>query len=52
MAALSAAKALSEAAFAADVRLEAVGVFPRLAAPATKDRALAADDDVLHHPRR
>jgi len=46
MAALSAAKALSEAAFAADVRLEAVGVFPRLAAPATKDRALAADDDV------
>ena len=45
MAALSAAKAVSEAAFAADVRLEAAGVLPKLESPPTSDRAVAADDD-------
>lgn len=47
MATSSAVKAVSEAAFAADVRLEAAGVLPKLEAPATKDRAVAADDDVM-----
>jgi len=47
MATSSAVKALSEAAFAADVRLEAAGVLPKLEAPATKDRAVAADDDLV-----
>ena len=47
MAAASAVRALSEAAFAADVKLEAAGVLPKLEAPATEDRAVAADDDAV-----